>query len=262
MNITSSSIIRFASKWIDKKTDSLLKNEVVFQFIIIFAVYLFIAYPTEMVFATETPLGKLVAIIIILYYASIDFTYGIFACGIILYYYQLDLIESLVKIETNEKIANTIQTMNQLLLSPIFGETTTQYQVEAYSGITDSVYKYEPVETFDYNENILLQNAREEFRKENCKNGELTLKGLVIRPEMSDHLFREIKFQAGSEKCNPCDEKCRFSIIESRLKNEADLRQQVDGRSPSLAISVPTTADFSPIVSMFDKIYSSLVSRV
>lgn len=254
MNISSA--FRLVSKWIDKKSNRLLKNEVLFQFIIIFTVYLFIAYPTEMVFATETPLGKLVAVIIIIYYASIDFTYGLFACGIVLYYYQLDLIESLVKIETNDKIANTIEILNKTLHSSVT-PSSTQYQVEAYTGITDSVYKYEPMESFDYNENILLLKARGEFRKENCKNGDLMIKGMTVRPEFSDHIFREIQFKHGN-KCNPCDESCGFSIIESKLKNEESVRQQVSGRTGSTHF-LPSV-DFSPVVSMFDNMYESLYS--
>lgn len=247
--------IRQATKWMDKLWTKLLQNDVLFDFIIIFTVYMFIAYPTEMVFATETPLGKLVAIFIIIYYASIDFTYGIFACVLILYYYQLDLVDSLIKIEINEKMAENLETMNTF-----FKENANSLpQIEPYCGPSDHLYKYEPLEAMDYNENILLQNARQEFRKENCKNGQLMTKGIAIKSEMSDHVFREIKFKDG-DKCNPCDESCKFSIIESRLRGETDLRTQVSGRESGVVANNTGVATYEPIVSMFGNMYSSLTT--
>lgn len=219
--------LRKTIKWMDKAWTKLIENNLISDFIIIFTVYLFVAYPTEMVFATETPLGKLAAVFIILYYASIDFTYGVFACGLILYYYQLDLVESLVKIEINEKMSENLESMNTELK-----KVATKKEVEPYCGPSHDLYRYEPMEVADFNENILLQNARAEFRKENCKNGELVAKGVAIKPEMSDHVFREIKF-TNDNKCNPCDESCRFSIVESRIRNEAELRKQVSGREAS-----------------------------
>lgn len=251
--------IRKVTTWIDKSWAKLQQNNILFDFIIIFTVYLFIAYPTEMVFATETPLGKLAAIFVIIYYASIDFTYGLFACCIILYYYQLDLVDGLVKIEINEKMAENLESMNNLLKEEVPSRETPK-EIEPYCGPNHDLYKYESMESTDFNENILLQNARDEFRKENCKNGELYIKGLTVRPEMSDHIFREIKFRYG-DKCNPCDESCKFSIIESRLRGEKELREQVSGRDTS-PVSKSIGDDFAPIVSTFGNIYTKLTSFV
>jgi hypothetical protein len=253
--------IRKATKWMDKLWTKLVENELLSDFIIIFAVYLFIAYPTEMVFATETPLGKLVAVFIIIYYASLDFTYGVFACGLILYYYQLDLVESLIKIEINEKMAENLETMNTQLKQSTADSKPPTPQVEPYCGPSHDLYRYEPMKVADFNENILLQNAREEFRKENCKNGELTLKGLAIKPEMSDHVFREIKFPA-ADKCNPCDKSCKFSIVESRIRGETEIRKQVSGREVSMVDSFTEKINsaYEPVVSMFGNAYTSLAS--
>ena len=63
------------------------------------------------------------------------------------------------------------------------------------------------------------------FRKTNCDDKKrLKNLGGTVRPEMADHVFREIKFPSDSAKCNPCDESCEFSIIEERLNQEENLR--------------------------------------
>ena len=58
------------------------------------------------------------------------------------------------------------------------------------------------------------------FRKEHCVNGVLLQKGMEIRPEMTEHIFREFKPDNEWNRCNPCDSTCSFSIIEERIQNE------------------------------------------
>jgi hypothetical protein len=69
------------------------------------------------------------------------------------------------------------------------------------------------------------------FRNEHCdKNGRLMNNGSPVRPEMSDHVFREIEFPNDSAKCNPCDKTCDFSIIEDRISREDTMVRPVSSR--------------------------------
>jgi hypothetical protein len=74
------------------------------------------------------------------------------------------------------------------------------------------------------NKDILINNEKmqNEFRKNNCVNGELTNKGVPVNYEMTEHVFPEVKFRRGF--CNPCLKDCDFSIIEQKLALEDKLR--------------------------------------
>lgn len=58
------------------------------NFIPIIIIVLFIFYPNEFICYGNTILGKLVSLIIIIYYILIDFWQGLFACAIIILFYQ------------------------------------------------------------------------------------------------------------------------------------------------------------------------------
>lgn len=60
--------------------------------------YLFFAAPQELLLFSLTPLGRFVAIAIIVFYASIHTLYGIVVCIAIILYYQTDMIEGMTTI--------------------------------------------------------------------------------------------------------------------------------------------------------------------
>jgi len=61
--------------------------------------------------------------------------------------------------------------------------------------------------------------------KDKCENGVLMHKGIPVNSEMASHVYPEIQFS--NKPCNPCDETCEFTIIEtdrqmSEPKNSRD----------------------------------------
>ena len=74
-------------------------------------------------------------------------------------------------------------------------------------------YKSNSVEGFN--------DAKQSFREQNCKNGELMHKNLPVKIEMANHVYPELSFE--SKPCNPCSDTCDFSIIEEKMSNEEDL---------------------------------------
>ena len=72
------------------KTDT-----IIFQFIPIILSVLFLVYTSITVQFSTTILGKIVALIIIMYYASEDVLYGTIACGIFIIYYRTLYIEGM-----------------------------------------------------------------------------------------------------------------------------------------------------------------------
>ena len=63
-----------------------------------------------------------------------------------------------------------------------------------------------------------ITNAKDKFRKDNCFNGELKYKGIIVKNDMAEHVFPELKI--AHESCNPCNQGCEFSIIEEKLRTE------------------------------------------
>ena len=66
-----------------------------------------------------------------------------------------------------------------------------------------------------------FNDAKQSFREQNCKNGELMHKNIPVKIEMANHVFPELEFK--SKPCNPCSDTCDFSIIEEKLTHEEDL---------------------------------------
>lgn len=57
--------------------------------------YLRIAFPDPFLTYSITPLGRLVAILIILYYTDLQMLYGLLACVLVMLYYQMDFVEGM-----------------------------------------------------------------------------------------------------------------------------------------------------------------------
>jgi hypothetical protein len=63
------------------------------DFIPIILVYLFVSQPKEMIYFSNTSLGKLFVVCLLLFYSSVSFTHGILVCSILILYYQTDLVD-------------------------------------------------------------------------------------------------------------------------------------------------------------------------
>jgi hypothetical protein len=235
------------------------------DFIPIILVFIFITQPKEAILFSNTILGKMIAISIILFYSNINIVYGFFVCVVIMFYYQSDLVENTLNTKM-DNLEHLIHLNNQLMLigkeykeyfSPQNGEidphTTSaeniispqlapspspEVQLEEgpasipYRAFEPELYSYDPyVPHNEQNEDILngvdkKSQLKEIFRKQYCVNGKLEMKGEKVKTEMATHVFREL--DSVGLNCNPCDENCDFSIIEERLKNEEELMKPKD----------------------------------
>jgi len=209
------------SKWTDEQ---------IVEWITIIVIFLFVFLPYEMIELSETSLGKLFFASIIIYYSMVDPIYGIIACCMVIVYYQLDLYRSVVAIHRDTLLSENMIVM-QNSISEKEGFSSQERVFESYSQGESSIYSYTPFsEPQNYYESELMRGSKKKelldhFRKEYCdEKKQLKYKGGIVRPEMADHVFREIKFPVNSAKCNPCEESCDFSIIEERLNKEESLR--------------------------------------
>ena len=203
-------------------SDYFKNNSVVMQFIPILLILAYATYRHEFMKLSHSVLGKLFAVMLILYYTRMDIVYGTICCIIVIWYYQRteiegmegvseDIVKSLDKKEEKEKTDEPI-------------EDGTNLPPEDMTSLEESD-NLEGFETFEKPIVITIDQfnvAKDEFIKEKCKNGVLMYKDFPVKSEMADHVYSEIKYN-GKNKCNPCDRTCDYNIIEAKLATEKKL---------------------------------------
>jgi hypothetical protein len=86
-------------------------NRAIFsQFIPIFLLFLFIAYPRVFVPFSHTVLGKLFSVFMIVFYSTIDIMYGSLACVIVILYYQTDYAEGMKSMDEEKQNDSFVST--------------------------------------------------------------------------------------------------------------------------------------------------------
>lgn len=155
-----------------------------------------ILYNKSMYIFALTPLGKLIAISLIVYYTMYDILHGLIMCGIILLYYQNLPDITLFKSSRDELLSydqNRFERFSIISTNPATPEIGTREG----GSIPD-------------------------FKKNHCKNGIVMDKGYPVNPEMIEHIFSDINFKY--EKCNPCSDTCDFSLIDTQINTEESLK--------------------------------------
>jgi hypothetical protein len=149
-----------------------------------------------MAYVANSPLGKIIAVLLIVYYTSIRIVYGLLMCSLSILYYQYEYIKN-----TDMNTHLSMQENFSTIQSP---------EDPAVAG----------------------------FRDQYCKKGILMNKGSPVNLEMLEHIYPDINFKY--EKCNPCEDTCKFSIIEEQIKAEEGLK--------------PKTSDDFSISALWEKV--------
>jgi hypothetical protein len=197
--------------------DYFKNNSVVMQFIPILLILAYATYRHEFTKVSHSILGKLFAVMLILYYTRMDFVYGTICCVIVIWYYQRTEIEGME--DASEKKEK------EKMDEPIEDGTNLPEQFDESTPLEESS-SLEGFEAFEKTPSIIsveqFNVAKDEFIKEKCKNGVLMYKDFPVKSEMADHVYSEIKYN-GKNKCNPCDRTCDYNIIEAKLATEKKL---------------------------------------
>ena len=175
-------------------------KQILIEFIPIILIFLLLTYTEKMITWSNTSLGKLMIISIVLFYASIDKLYGILVCLLFILFYQSDTVENMLNKHDME-----------------FFEPNNEYKLEY------SVKK--PLEMSSYKcqyelPKITTDLVKREFRQKHCEKGHLVNKGQKVKIDMSEHVFPELSLK---DKCNICDKYCDFNIIEKQLNISEEL---------------------------------------
>jgi hypothetical protein len=191
----------------------------ILQFIHIIILFILLTYPEQFVLFSNSSFGRLIAVLIIIFYSSLDKYLGLMACVLIILFFQSDYVENmrsmnenftdlsyfmLNSIEKNAKVSRKIMETKPLKYAEYFG-----------------LYLDEPTNT-KTSVHDAKQDLKDQFRKQYCDGNTLKYKDTNIKPDMMQHIFPQVSFI--NNQCNPCDASCEFSIIESKLIAEEQMK--------------------------------------
>ena len=152
---------------------------------------------------SQTTLGRMMAVALIVFYAAIDKYVGLFACAIVIFYYQNNYIEAMDIMDIVE--IDEIEHVNGEDLDDgtyIFVEQSNKIK-GANVGVIDKKKLLLVEPTFS--------GSEDEFRKQNCERGVLKYKNMKVKNEMADIVFPQMKFKGSV--CNPCNKTCDISVF-------------------------------------------------
>lgn len=173
--------------------------------------YSFFAFPDEVLSASITPLGRLIATLAIVFYTTIHPIYGLAVCVMVIFYYQLDCVEGFSAFSSDYSALLTSGSPHSQFLDYMFAPGQYDYnsRQRELASAKESQVAREP-----------FTNMAADFRKENCDQGVLTFKSQTVRNENATLVFPQLSFTDNT--CNPCDENCGISII-TRLQMQEEI---------------------------------------
>jgi hypothetical protein len=204
-----------------------MKNtEIIIQFIPIIIIFTLLKFSKDFVNFSFTILGKLIAILIIIFYSAIDIMVGLCVCGLVILYYQSDYVENMLNISDMIEIDDISPNIPDLEIDYddvgipddgiyLFPTATSNYinkrQIKGKQPCKSKCNKCEGMT--DYKSDLINK-----FKKENCVGGELKYKDMTVKNDMAELVFSELAFD--NKPCNACNNTCKYSIIEGKIKTE------------------------------------------
>lgn len=178
-------------------------KKLLINFIPIILLFILLSYTEQFIRISGTVLGKLFAVFIVLFYTSIDIIHGILAAGLIILYYQSDIVESMLNLYEYEIHKPKIEIVNEPTL--LRTDNVPMSYLTQYENTTKLV--------------TASDESKKNFRKNRCRKGHLVIKEQKIPIDMAQHVYPEVSFI--NDKCNICDSKCDFTISENMIKTSS-----------------------------------------
>lgn len=187
---------------------------VIAQFIPIVIIFLLLSFSKPFTVFSHSVLGKVFAMLIIVFYTYLDKVLGLFICAIVLLYYQSDFFENMLNIDDVLDDMHDYDTAGP----------------ESIDSIDDGMYLNNHQRRRE-RMTVSKIGGIDKFREDNCIRvqmqggnqgcGKLMYKDMKVRSDYAEHVFPELEFKNGP--CNPCNKSCDISIIESKLKTEIEM---------------------------------------
>ena len=167
-------------------------------------IILYFLFPEPFSRISQHPLGKFIAVMIVVIYTNVDMTLGFFVCLLVIMYYQY--------IQPDEEegfLTKVTQEYADYL-------PKSSLKNGGSGGFLNRLEKdFTPVNVA-YPSHALppIRKVSESlFRKEFCHptRNRVTFKDQEIKTSMIRHVHPELKFREDAE-CNPCDKTCHFTV--------------------------------------------------
>jgi hypothetical protein len=204
------------------------------QYLPIILLISFLLFPTEFILQSNTILGKLISIFLIVIYTNIHYLYGIVVCLFVIFYYQSDYIYSIIQCEnfqpkekenfqTKEIKENMIPQINSVYADSISEDKINSNKIDELLLDFKKAYSKEKLPIQSESETI--------FRNQRCnENLELVYKNKIIRNNnIIPYIFPELQFD-NDIPCNPCVTTCPF-VIKSSLEKKELIGQSTRGKT-------------------------------
>ena len=223
------------------------------NFIPVVILFLFIVYTKASIYVASTYLGKCIAILLIVLYSTKDVLYGILVCLIIILFYQTTGIEEgFSQISPSEFFGQTRDIQNLPFTFDIVSDDHDIVRPRNEDTIPDdnmnqiikllkslqssaeiaSINNLETTEPFTAGDYLPMSEDVSVFQNQHCVNHKLMYKNFQIKPEMAQHVFREIEYVNSNDNCNLCDPKCQFTVdkimVEDELLRHANMDKHVN----------------------------------
>uniref|UniRef100_A0A6C0DE89 Uncharacterized protein n=1 Tax=viral metagenome TaxID=1070528 RepID=A0A6C0DE89_9ZZZZ len=207
-----------------------MKNtEIIIQFIPIILIFTLLKFSKYFVNFSFTILGKLLAVLIIIFYSAIDIMVGLCVCGLVILYYQSDYVENMLNISDVLEVNDLIPSISGLeidydttgipddgmYLVPMVVNDHTKKRRQGKKQCKSNCNKCEGITNYS---DIDKPDLIDEFKKQHCVGGELKYKDMTVKNDMTEHVFSELKYY--NSPCNACNNTCKYSIIEGKIKTE------------------------------------------
>jgi hypothetical protein len=166
--------------------------------------YLIATYSEVVAKWSHTVLGKMLAVAIILLYSFVDIISGLLACALVIFYYQSDYVDSFVVGEIKEESKDGYTSISLKETRAILLDVSDPVDDSPLEKLEDA-YPLTPTVKVVYDKDV------DQFRQKHCKKGHLVHKGQIVKAEMAEHVFPEVK-QGSFHKCNVCDPACTFDL--------------------------------------------------
>lgn len=199
---------------------------IIYQYIIAFIIIITILYPSLIIQYSQYSLGKLFAVLLLIYFTSIDKMYGIAMLVYIIIFYSIyDYKKGFLTVE-----------MFSVGSRPLLFQTPTK------EGFNEN-----DEDNKDDKNNKNIPKNKDSFKQKYCKHGKLQHKGVNVPNEMISHVFPYINFK-NKGTCNICNEGCGFDLQkEEQLKKPVNSNDWIE---PAMAhFNKVKTENFTPFIS-------------
>ena len=202
------------------------------QYLPIILLISFLLFPTTFILQSNTILGKLFSIFLIVVYTNIHYLYGIVVCLFVIFYYQSDYIYSIIQSENfqiQEKESFQIKENMIPQINPVYADSMSEDKINS-NKIDELLLDFK--KAYSNIEKLPIQSESETiFRNQKCnENLELVYKNKIIRNNnIIPYIFPELQFD-NDIPCNPCVTTCPF-VIKSSLEKKEFIGQSTRGKT-------------------------------